>query len=87
MDKRKEEYLIEKEKEKGKLELKESLSNISQNQSFPKNEFLYPECDEFNPEISKINVDNKKIEFLCKICGKKEYNSKFFCLDKDLDNR
>jgi len=74
--KRIKEYLIKKEK--GKLELKESLNNISQNQSFPKNEFLCPECGEFNPEISKINVDNKKIEFHCKKCGEKEYKSKYF---------
>ena len=68
------------------MELKQSLNNISQNQSFQKNEFLCPECGQLPPEILNINVDNKIIEFLCKICGKKEYNAKFFCLREDLDN-
>jgi len=44
----------------------------------PDNILLCPECGKSNPEISKINVDNKKIEFHCKKCGEKEYKSKYF---------
>ena len=42
------------------------------------NIFICPQCGEINPVISKINVDNKKIEFYCKRCGETEYNSKYF---------
>ena len=44
----------------------------------PDNIFICPECGEINPEISQINVDNKIIEFYCKRCGEREYNSKYF---------
>ena len=44
----------------------------------PKDEFLCPECGQLPPEISNINVDNKKIEFRCKRCGEKEYEAKYF---------
>ena len=39
--------------------------------------FLCPECGKLSPEISNINIDNKKIEFTCKKCGINEYKSKF----------
>lgn len=42
------------------------------------NIFACPECGIINPEISKINVDNKKIEFYCKKCAEKEYKAEFF---------
>ena len=44
----------------------------------PDNILFCPECGKSNPEISKINVDNKEIEFHCKKCGEKEYKSKYF---------
>ena len=62
------------------FELKKDLNkkgSISKNQFISKNEFLCPECGQLPPEISNINVDNKKIEFRCKKCGEKEYEAKF----------
>ena len=52
----------------------------------PKNLFACPECGEFDPVISKINVDNKKIEFCCKKCAEKEYKSKYFTSERKLNN-
>jgi len=49
----------------------------------PKVDFLCPECGKFSPEISNINIDNMCIEFKCKKCGIKEYNSKY--LNKEID--
>ena len=47
-------------------------------QEYQKAEFSCPECGQLPPEISNINIDNKNIEFICKICAEKEYNSHFF---------
>jgi Leucine-rich repeat (LRR) protein/predicted RNA-binding Zn-ribbon protein involved in translation (DUF1610 family) len=47
-------------------------------EEFQKIEFLCPECGELPPEILNINVDNKLVEFKCKICAEKIYNSKYF---------
>ena len=44
----------------------------------PKDEFLCPNCGKLVTEISNMNVDNKKIEFQCLICGETEYESEFF---------
>ena len=52
----------------------------------PKNKFACPECGEFDPVISKINVDNKKIEFCCKKCAENEYKSKYFTSERKLNN-
>ena len=52
----------------------------------PKNLFACPECGEFDPVISKINVDNKKIEFCCKKCAENEYKSKYFTSERKLNN-
>jgi len=49
----------------------------------PKVDFLCPECGKFSPEILNINIDNMRIEFKCKKCGIKEYNSKY--LNKEID--
>jgi len=51
---------------------------VSKDESILKNEFLCPECAQLPPEISYINIDNKKIGFQCKRCGEKEYEAKFF---------
>ena len=53
-------------------------SLISQNQQILEEDFLCPECHKFEPEILNINVDNKTVEFLCKICGENEYRFKYF---------
>ena len=52
--------------------------NHNNQQEYQKAEFSCPECGQLPPEISKINIDNKYIEFKCKICAEKEYNSHFF---------
>ena len=44
-------------------------------------DFLCPECGEISPEISNINVDQKYVEFKCKICAEKGYYSEFFYKD------
>ncbi len=44
----------------------------------PKVKFVCPECGDLPPEISNIYIDNKNIEFKCKICSQKEYNTEFF---------
>lgn len=65
----------------GELELKEPLNKkslILKNQSIPNDEFLCPECSQLTPEISNINVYNKKIEFRSKIFGEREYYSENF---------
>ena len=51
---------------------------IKFNENISDNIFACPECGEIDPEISKINVDNKKIEFYCKKCAEKEFESKNF---------
>ena len=53
-------------------------------EKIPENIFQCPECGVIDPEISKINVDNKKIEFYCKKCEEKEkeYESKNFAHEK-----
>ena len=51
---------------------------IKFNENISDNIFACPECGEIDPEISKINVDNKKIEFYCKKCTEKEFESKNF---------
>ena len=48
--------------------------------------FLCPECGLLPPEISNINVNNKHIEFKCKKCGIKEYNSKYIFKEIDKNN-
>ena len=52
------------------------------NEVIQDNIFACPECGEINPEITKINVDNKKIEFYCKKCTEKEFESKNFVLEE-----
>jgi len=51
-------------------------------ESLPPNKFICPECGQIEPEISKINVDNKNIEFYCQRCAENEYNSKYFTTKK-----
>ena len=59
----------------------------SKNQKeYQKVEFFCPECGELQPEISKINIDNKNIEFKCKICAEKEYNSHYFSKKPENNN-
>ena len=53
----------------------------------PDNILFCPECGKSNPEISKINVDNKNIEFHCKKCGEKEYNLIYFDCKESHDNK
>ena len=55
-------------------------------EEIPENIFACPECGVIDPEISKINVDNKKIEFYCKKCAEKEYESKYFAHEKKRDS-
>ena len=55
-------------------------------EEIPENIFACPDCGVIDPEISKINVDNKKIEFYCKKCAEKEYESKDFAHEKKRDN-
>jgi len=45
---------------------------------FSEVDFICPKCGTIQPEISNINVDNKKIEFHCMKCSENEYNSKNF---------
>jgi len=47
-------------------------------EGFQKIEYICPECGELPPEISNINIDNKFVEFKCKICAEKTYNSQYF---------
>jgi len=47
-------------------------------QGYVKVEFSCPECGQLPPEISNINIDNKNIEFKCKICAEEEYNFHYF---------
>ena len=62
------------------------MSSISLNQQIPGDEFLCPECHKLEPEILNINVDNKTIEFQCKICGRNEYKFKYFYKKNDSDD-
>ena len=61
-------------------------SSISRNQQIPGDEFLCPECHKLEPEILNINVDNKTIEFQCKICGGNEYKFEYFYKKIDSDD-
>ena len=63
-----------------------SLINCSNKIEVPDNIFACPECGEFDPVISRINVDNKKIEFYCKRCAENEYKSKNFTSEPILNN-
>jgi hypothetical protein len=58
----------------------------SEKKECPKVEFLCPECGDLPPEISNIYIDNKNIEFKCKICAQKEYKTEFFYEDPQNDN-
>lgn len=58
----------------------------SANEIISDNIFACPECGEIDPEISKINVDNKKIEFYCKKCAEKEFESKYFTQEEKHDS-
>jgi len=51
---------------------------IPQNQQIIESEFLCPECHKLEPEILNINISNKTIDFLCKICGENNYKFKNF---------
>ena len=53
----------------------------------PKDEFLCPNCGKLVTEISNMNVDNKKIEFQCLICGEIEYKSEFFYNEVNLKDK
>jgi len=75
------------------IQLGESDQSLSEKEKqlieeglIPKVDFLCPECSKFPPEISNINVDNKRIEFKCKKCGSKEYKSKNLYKEIDKDN-
>ena len=58
------------------------LSRNRANEIISDNIFQCPECGEIDPEILKINVDNKKIEFYCKKCAEKEFESKYFAQEE-----
>ena len=47
---------------------------------------MCPECHKLEPEILNINVDNKTIEFQCKICGGNEYKFEYFYKKNDSDD-
>jgi hypothetical protein len=55
-------------------------------EDIPPNKFICPECGQIEPEISKMNVDNKNIEFYCQRCAENEYNSKDFHIKKVENN-
>ena len=61
-------------------------SSISQNQQITEDVFLCPECHKLEPEILNINIDNKTVEFLCKICGENNYKFKYFYKKIESDN-
>ena len=56
--------------------------NRNNDEVIPPNIFICPECYQIEPEISKMNVDNKNIEFYCRKCAENEYNSKYFLKTK-----
>ena len=58
---------------------------MNEEEDLKKVEFLCPECGEISPEISNINVDQKYVEFKCKICAEKIYFSEFFYNKKSED--
>ena len=47
---------------------------------------MCPECGKLSPEISNININNKQIEFKCKICGINNYYSKYFYKEINKNN-
>jgi len=47
-------------------------------QKNPESEFLCPICHKLEPEILNLNVDNKTVEFQCKICGENDYKFEYY---------
>lgn len=48
--------------------------------------FLCPECGKISPEIINVNVDQKYVEFKCKICAETGYFSEYFYKEDESEN-
>ena len=60
---------------------------MNEEEDLKKVEFLCPECGEISPEISNFYIDQKYVEFKCKICAEKVYFSEFFYNKKSEDGK
>ena len=73
-----EENIFEKSSISQTLQISKDKKLNQKNQKIIESEIFCPQCHTLGPEILNINIDNKSVEFLCKICGENNYKFKYF---------